>query len=87
MGIQKAVDKMNDKHKKKGIKKKGFAKIGSKFNKFGKGIVKRTDSVGKFGGKLITQQSNAVSGLLGGLSNPFVLIAIAGVGIVVLLRK
>ena len=84
--VSKHINELNKKHKK-GQKHKGFNKIGDKFNNFGKGVVKRTDKVGKFGGKLLQQQSSAVSGLLGGLSNPLVLIAIAGVGFIVLTRK
>ena len=76
-----------NKFNKKAKKHRLTSKIGHKFNSFGKGIVKRTDSVGKFGGKILSQQSNAISILLGGLSNPIVLVGIAGVGILILLRK
>ena len=84
--VSQHINILNKKHKK-GQKHKGFNKIGDKFNSFGKGVVKRTDKVGKFGGKILKQQSDAVSGLLNGLSNPLVLVAIAGIGFIVLTRK
>ena len=85
MTLRNSINKLNTKHKKKGKKHKGIGKIGGKFNKFGKGLVKRTDSIGKFTGKLVKQQSSAFGGLLGGLSNPLVLVGglvLAGIVIV-----
>ena len=46
--------------------------------KFGHGLVKRMDSVGKFSGKIIKQQQDTISGAIGNLTNPMVLI-VAGV--------
>lgn len=49
-------------------------KIGRKFNKIGKGAVKRLDSVGKFSAGVVKQQSDTVAGAVKGLTNPGVLI-------------
>ena len=70
-------------HKKKKHHHKGLGKL----NKIGKGAVKRADSVGKFTGKIWKSQSDAITGLIGGLSNPIVLVAIAGVGLFILMKK
>ena len=71
------VKKPHPKHKKH----KSFGKkIGSGFKKFGSGVVKRGDAVGTFAGKIYKTQSDAVAGLVNGLSNPIVLITICVVG-------
>ena len=69
-------------HKKK-KHKGGFGKL----NKIGKGIVKRTDSVGKFTGGIIKQQSSAIAGITKTLSNPLVMIALGGVVLFILIKK
>ena len=55
---------------------KKHGKIGHGFNKVGRGIVKRGDSVGKFTGKMIQMQQEGIKGIMDGLSNPIVLIGI-----------
>ena len=50
------------------------------FKKFGRGLTKRIDSVGKFGGNIVKQQSNNISGVMGTLSNPLVVIGVIVVG-------
>lgn len=76
--------KQSPEPKKKHKKHRKKHKIGSGFKKFGRGIVKRGDSVGKFTGGIIKTQSNAISGLLDGLSNPIVLVGIVLVGGVII---
>ena len=66
-------------HKKKRHKGIGLGKIA-------KGVVKRGDSVGKFTGGIIKQQSNAIASVTKAFSNPIVIFGIAGVALVILLR-
>lgn len=55
-------------------KKRNIFKKFPKSKKFNHGLVKRIDGVGKFGGKILKQQSDTISGAIGNLSNPIVLI-------------
>ena len=62
----------------------GFKKFAHSVNKNGKkfanGVVKRTDSVAKFTGNIIKQQSDNISAFANTLSNPLIMIGIICVG-------
>ena len=73
----------NERKKKRKRKKPKLGKL----NKIGKGVVKRTDSIGKFTGGIIKKQTDAISNITNTLSNPLVMIAIGGVVLFIVLKK
>lgn len=76
-----AIEKHNKRKRKKRHNKLG------KLNKIGKGVIKRTDSIGKFTGGIIKKQSDAISNITNTLANPLVMIAIGGVVLFIILKK
>ena len=60
--------------------KKVFRGVSHKNKKFGHGVTKRLDSVGKFSGKIVKQQADTIDGAISNLSNPMVIIGVVIVG-------
>ena len=60
--------------------KKAFRGISHKQKKFGHGVTKRLDSVGKFSGDIIKKETDTIDGAISNLSNPMVIIGVVIVG-------